>query len=188
MAALCTGTICHRNARATSPFTQPNPYIPLISDPQPPLSTHPFNATHNRPTIHPTNQPTNQPTNPPPPQRRTYVGAMPGKMVQCLKTTGTSNPLVLIDEIDKLGRGHTGDPARCVCLGRMIPDLDCLGREMEDGFSPTLRMFRPLTQLTQPPTNPHIPKHQPLLNQRPPGAPGPRAELGLPGPLPGRAH
>eukprot|EP01018_Ginkgo_biloba_P008383 Gb_04955 [translate_table: standard] len=43
--------------------------------------------------------------------RRTYVGAMPGKMVQCLKTVGTANPLVLIDEIDKLGRGHAGDPA-----------------------------------------------------------------------------
>ncbi|KAL3700088.1 hypothetical protein R1sor_018110 [Riccia sorocarpa] len=43
--------------------------------------------------------------------RRTYVGAMPGKMVQCLKATGTANPLVLIDEIDKLGRGHAGDPA-----------------------------------------------------------------------------
>lgn len=43
--------------------------------------------------------------------RRTYVGAMPGKMVQCLKATGTSNPLVLIDEIDKLGRGYQGDPA-----------------------------------------------------------------------------
>ncbi|CAK9191984.1 unnamed protein product [Sphagnum troendelagicum] len=43
--------------------------------------------------------------------RRTYVGAMPGKMVQCLKATGTGNPLVLIDEIDKLGRGHAGDPA-----------------------------------------------------------------------------
>ncbi|KAK9814015.1 hypothetical protein WJX73_009263 [Symbiochloris irregularis] len=43
--------------------------------------------------------------------RRTYVGAMPGKMVQCLKSTGTSNPLVLIDEVDKLSRGYQGDPA-----------------------------------------------------------------------------
>lgn len=45
--------------------------------------------------------------------RRTYVGAMPGKAVQCLKSTGVANPLVLIDEIDKLGRvsGHGGDPA-----------------------------------------------------------------------------
>ncbi|XP_038979065.1 lon protease homolog, mitochondrial-like isoform X2 [Phoenix dactylifera] len=43
--------------------------------------------------------------------RRTYVGAMPGKMVQCLKNVGTANPLVLIDEIDKLGKGHAGDPA-----------------------------------------------------------------------------
>jgi len=43
--------------------------------------------------------------------RRTYVGAMPGKLVQCLKATGVSNPLVLIDEIDKLGRGVQGDPA-----------------------------------------------------------------------------
>uniref|UniRef100_A0A7N0VK99 Lon protease homolog, mitochondrial n=1 Tax=Kalanchoe fedtschenkoi TaxID=63787 RepID=A0A7N0VK99_KALFE len=43
--------------------------------------------------------------------RRTYIGAMPGKMVQCLKSVGTANPLVLIDEIDKLGKGHAGDPA-----------------------------------------------------------------------------
>uniref|UniRef100_A0A0D9VT66 Lon protease homolog, mitochondrial n=1 Tax=Leersia perrieri TaxID=77586 RepID=A0A0D9VT66_9ORYZ len=43
--------------------------------------------------------------------RRTYVGAMPGKMVQCLKSVVTANPLVLIDEIDKLGRGYSGDPA-----------------------------------------------------------------------------
>ncbi|ETV63546.1 hypothetical protein H257_19528 [Aphanomyces astaci] len=35
--------------------------------------------------------------------RRTYIGAMPGKVIQCLKTTQSSNPLILIDEIDKLG-------------------------------------------------------------------------------------
>jgi len=44
--------------------------------------------------------------------RRTYVGAMPGKMIQCLKKTKTENPLVLIDEIDKIGRGgFHGDPS-----------------------------------------------------------------------------
>jgi len=43
--------------------------------------------------------------------RRTYVGAMPGKIIQCLKKTQTANPLVLIDEVDKIGRGHQGDPA-----------------------------------------------------------------------------
>lgn len=43
--------------------------------------------------------------------RRTYVGAMPGKIVQCLKKVQSANPLVLIDEVDKIGRGHQGDPA-----------------------------------------------------------------------------
>jgi Lon-like ATP-dependent protease len=43
--------------------------------------------------------------------RRTYIGAMPGKLIQCLKTTGVTNPVVLIDEIDKLGTGFRGDPA-----------------------------------------------------------------------------
>lgn len=36
--------------------------------------------------------------------RRTYVGAMPGKVIQCLKKTRTENPLVLIDEVDKIGK------------------------------------------------------------------------------------
>uniref|UniRef100_A0A452I4J7 Lon protease homolog n=1 Tax=Gopherus agassizii TaxID=38772 RepID=A0A452I4J7_9SAUR len=43
--------------------------------------------------------------------RRTYVGAMPGKIIQCLKKTKTENPLILIDEVDKIGRGFQGDPS-----------------------------------------------------------------------------
>ncbi|XP_055383552.1 lon protease homolog, mitochondrial isoform X2 [Condylostylus longicornis] len=43
--------------------------------------------------------------------RRTYIGAMPGKIIQCLKKTQTENPLVLIDEVDKIGKGYQGDPS-----------------------------------------------------------------------------
>lgn len=43
--------------------------------------------------------------------RRTYVGALPGKIIQALKRCGTENPLVLIDEVDKVGRGYNGDPS-----------------------------------------------------------------------------
>ncbi|XP_022231163.2 lon protease homolog, mitochondrial isoform X2 [Drosophila obscura] len=43
--------------------------------------------------------------------RRTYVGAMPGKLIQCLKKTKAENPLVLIDEVDKIGKGYQGDPS-----------------------------------------------------------------------------
>ena len=43
--------------------------------------------------------------------RRTYVGAMPGKMVQALKQTQTMNPVIMIDEVDKMGISFQGDPA-----------------------------------------------------------------------------
>ncbi|XP_065225913.1 lon protease homolog, mitochondrial isoform X2 [Planococcus citri] len=43
--------------------------------------------------------------------RRTYVGAMPGKAIQCFKKVKTENPLILIDEVDKIGKGYQGDPS-----------------------------------------------------------------------------
>ena len=43
--------------------------------------------------------------------RRTYIGAMPGKMIQALKQTQTMNPVIMIDEVDKMGSSYQGDPA-----------------------------------------------------------------------------
>ncbi|ABC28125.1 ATP-dependent protease La [Hahella chejuensis KCTC 2396] len=43
--------------------------------------------------------------------RRTYIGAMPGKMVQALKDVGSANPVIMLDEIDKIGASYQGDPA-----------------------------------------------------------------------------
>mgnify|MGYP001809974937 CR=1 FL=1 len=43
--------------------------------------------------------------------RRTYIGAMPGKLIQSLKRTEVANPVIMLDEIDKIGASYQGDPA-----------------------------------------------------------------------------
>ena len=59
--------------------------------------------------------------------RRTYIGSMPGKVVQKLSKSGTRNPLFLFDEIDKMGQDHRGDPASAL--------LEVLDPEQNNSFN-----------------------------------------------------
>jgi ATP-dependent Lon protease len=58
--------------------------------------------------------------------RRTYIGALPGKFLQAMKTVGTSNPLIMLDEIDKIGASFQGDPASAL--------LEVLDPEQNNNF------------------------------------------------------
>ncbi|SHJ95251.1 endopeptidase La [Halomonas caseinilytica] len=59
--------------------------------------------------------------------RRTYIGSLPGKMVQRMSKAGVKNPLFLLDEVDKIGMDHRGDPASAL--------LEVLDPEQNDKFS-----------------------------------------------------
>ncbi len=58
--------------------------------------------------------------------RRTYIGALPGKFLQAIKTCQTSNPLIMLDEVDKIGASFRGDPASAL--------LEVLDPEQNDDF------------------------------------------------------